>query len=175
MKKTESGQHAGSSHASVLFLTQAAIIAALYVALTLIFQPISYGEVQMRVSEALTILPYFTPAAIPGLFAGCLIANILGGAIIWDIVFGSIATLIGAVFSWLLRKNRWLVPIPTILANTVIVPLVLKFGYGVDLPLWLEALAIFAGESVSCYVFGEILLSALKPVRVAVFGKPTAA
>ncbi|MGI6108100.1 MAG: QueT transporter family protein [Lachnospiraceae bacterium] len=170
MKKNTAAKESGG-RTGVLFLTQAAVIAALYVALTLIFQPISYGEVQLRVSEALTILPFFTPAAIPGLFVGCLIANILGGAIILDIIFGSLATLIGAVFAYLLRKNRWLVPIPTILSNTVIVPLVLKFGYGVDLPLWLEAIAIFAGEFVSCYVFGEILLSALKPVQKAIFQK----
>ena len=79
------------------FMTQAAMIAAIYVVLTYIFAPFSFGEVQVRISEALTILPIFTPAAIPGLFAGCLIGNILGGAILPDIVFGSIATLIGAI------------------------------------------------------------------------------
>ena len=82
---------------NVTFLTQAAMIAAIYVVLTYVFAPFSFGEVQIRISEALTILPLFTPAAIPGLFVGCLVGNILGGAILPDIIFGSIATLIGAI------------------------------------------------------------------------------
>ena len=110
----------------VTFMTQAAMIAAIYVVLTMVFAPISYGEVQLRIAEALTILPFFTPAAIPGLTIGCLIANILGGAILPDIIFGSIATLIGAIFTYALRNcNKFLAPIPPILANTVIVPFVL--------------------------------------------------
>ena len=82
------------------FLTEAAVIGAIYVVLTLLFAPLSYGEIQIRFSEALTILPFFTPAAIPGLFVGCIIANLFGGAIPVDIIFGSIATLIGAVFTY---------------------------------------------------------------------------
>ncbi len=91
---------------STLFLVQAALIGAIYVVLTLVFAPFSYGEVQVRISEALTILPYFTPAAIPGLFVGCIIANILGGCIPVDIIFGSIATLLGAVFTYKLRNSN---------------------------------------------------------------------
>ena len=105
----------------------------------------------------LTILPMFTPAAIPGLFLGCLIANLVGGAIIWDIIFGSIATLIGAVFGYLLRKNRWLVPIPAIIANAVIIQLVLRYGYRINIPLLLLVLYIAIGEIAGCYVLGEIL------------------
>ena len=105
-----------------VFITQGAVIAAIYVVLVIVFDYWSFGPIQFRVAEALTILPYFTPAAIPGLFIGCLIANILGGAVIWDIVFGSIATLIGAVGTYLLRKNKWLAPLPPIIANTIIVP-----------------------------------------------------
>lgn len=142
-------------------ITQGAVIAAIYVVLTMIFAPISFGAMQVRVAEALTILPMFTPAAIPGLFIGCLLANLLGGAVALDVAFGSVATLIGAAGGWLLRKNRWLVPIPAIAANTVIVPLVLKYGYGVDLPLALSAAYIAVGEIVGCYVLGEILCSAL--------------
>ena len=144
------------------FLTEAAIIAAVYVVLTLVFAPISYGEVQVRISEALTILPFFTPAAVPGLFVGCLLANILGGAILPDIIFGSLATLIGAVFSRMLRKNRFLVPIPPIVSNTVIVPFVLRFGYGVNLPIPLMMLTVGIGEIISCGVLGLILLFALE-------------
>ena len=81
------------------FLTEAAVIGAIYVVLTLLFAPLSYGEIQIRFSEALTILPFFTPAAIPGLFVGCIIANLLGGAIPVDIIFGSIAIgFLGCVF-----------------------------------------------------------------------------
>ena len=112
------------------------MIAAIYVVLTYVFAPFSFGEVQVRISEALTILPVFTPAAIPGLFIGCLIGNILGGAILPDIIFGSIATLIGAFFTWKLReKSPYLAPVPPIIANILIVPFVLRYGYGVSLPI----------------------------------------
>ena len=145
----------------VIFIVLSALIAALYVALTLAFAPISFKAVQFRISEALTILPLFTPAAIPGLFIGCAIANFLGGAVILDVVFGSIATLIGAVIGYRLRHNRWLVPIPAVLANTFIIPLVLRFGYGDTMPLLLMMLYIFIGEICGCYILGEILASAL--------------
>ncbi|MBO4862017.1 MAG: QueT transporter family protein [Firmicutes bacterium] len=152
-----------------LELTQGAIIAALYVVLTLVFAPISFGEMQLRVAEALTILPLFTTAAIPGLFVGCVIANMLGGAIIWDVIFGSIATLTGAVFSYMLRENRWLVPIPAILSNTVIVPFVLKYGYGVELPIPLIMLYILIGEIGGCYILGELLATVLMPHKNRLF------
>lgn len=115
---------------NTLFLAQSAMIAAIYVVLTVILAPFSYGEVQVRVSEALTILPVFTPAAIPGLFVGCLISNILGGCILPDIIFGSIATLLGACFTYLLRnRNKFLAPLPPIISNILIVPFVLHYGY----------------------------------------------
>ena len=103
----------------------------------------------------------FTPAAVPGLFVGCLLGNLLAGAVIWDIIFGSLATLIGAVFSYALRSNRWLVPIPAILANAIIIPFVLKYGYGVDMPLILMGLYVGIGEVISCFVLGELFASAL--------------
>ena len=152
-----------------LELAQGAVIAALYVVLTLVFAPISFGEMQLRVAEALTILPLFTTAAIPGLFVGCVIANLLGGAIIWDVIFGSIATLIGAIFSYMLRKNRWLVPIPAILSNTVIVPFILKYGYGVEAPILLLMLYILIGEIGGCYVLGELLATVLMPHKNRLF------
>lgn len=152
------------------FITRSAAIAAVYVVLTLVFAPISYGEVQVRISEALTILPFFTPAAIPGLFIGCLIANITGGAIIWDIIFGSIATLLGAIGTYLLRKNRWLAPIPPILSNTIIVPLVLRFGYGITLPIPLLMVSIAVGEIISCYILGELLLTLLARYQGRILG-----
>lgn len=147
------------SKSTALFLSQGAIIAAMYVALTIIFAPISFGAVQVRIAEALTILPLFTPAAVPGLFIGCLIANGLGGGILLDVIFGSIATLIGAILGYLLRFNRWLVPIPAIASNTVIVPFVLKYGYGIDIPIWMMMIYIAVGEIIGCYLLGELLAS----------------
>lgn len=153
----------------VLFLVQGAAIAAIYVVLTVVFAPFGFGEVQMRVSEALTILPYFTPAAIPGLFVGCIIGNTLGGAIPVDIVFGSLATLIAAVCTYQLRSKRYLAPIPPILINALIVPFVLRFGYGVPLPIPFMMLTVGFGEIISCGVMGMILLFALEKCRGAIF------
>lgn len=144
-------------HSPALRIAQGAAIAAVYVVLTLIFAPISFGEMQVRISEALTILPLFTSAAIPGLFIGCLLGNLLGGAIVWDVIFGSLATLIGAVGGYLLRKNRWLVPLPTVLSNALIVPFVLRYGYGVVLPIPLMMVYVAVGEIISCYGLGELL------------------
>ena len=164
------GTYMKKNRASALQLAQGAAIAALYVVLTLIFAPISFGEMQVRISEALTILPLFTPAAIPGLFIGCVLANLLGGAIVWDVVFGSLATLIGAVGGYLLRKNRWLVPLPAILSNAVIVPFVLRYGYGVALPIPLMMVYVAVGEIISCYVLGELLCTVLLRHK-NIFGK----
>lgn len=152
-----------------LELAQGGIIAALYVALTLLFAPISFGEMQLRVAEAMTILPLFTSAAVPGLFIGCLLGNLLGGAVILDVVFGSLATLIGAYLGRKLRNNRWLVPIPAILANTLIIPFVLKYGYGLDLPILLEMVYVFIGEVGGCYVLGELLATVLMPHKHTLF------
>ena len=151
-----------NKRSSALWIAQSAAIAALYVVLTLIFAPISFGEMQVRISEALTILPLFTPAAIPGLFVGCVLGNLLGGAIPLDVIFGSLATLIGAVGGYLLRKNRWLVPLPTVLSNTIIVPFVLRYGYGVELPVVLMMDYVAVGEIISCYGLGELLATVLQ-------------
>ena len=137
----------------VVFTTQAAMIAAIYVVLTVVFAPFSFGSVQVRIAEALTILPAFTPAAIPGLFVGCLIGNILGGAMFPDIIFGTLATLIGAVFTYILRnQNKFLAPLPPIVTNTVIIPYVLRFAYGEAIPIPLLMLSIGIGEVISCGV-----------------------
>ena len=154
----------------VLFITQAAMIAAIYVVLTIVFSAISFGEVQIRISEALTILPMFTPAAVPGLFIGCLIANLMGGAIVLDVVFGSIATLLGAVGSCLLRKHKYLVPIPPIVMNALIVPFVLRYGYGVALPIPLMMLTVGLGEVISCGLLGYALMFVLNKVKHVIFG-----
>ena len=156
---------------STLFLVQAALIAAVYVVLTLVFAPFSYGEIQVRISEALTILPFFTPAAIPGLFVGCILANLLGGAIPLDIAFGSIATLIGAVGSYALRKSKVLVCVPPILANTIIVPWVLRFAYGSEDLIPFMMLTVGIGEVLAIGVLGSILLAALNRYKTMLFGK----
>ena len=153
----------------VLFIVQAAAIAAIYVVLTVLFAPIGFGEIQVRIAEALTVLPYFTPAAVPGLFVGCIIGNFLGGAIPVDIVCGSLATLIGAVLSYLFRKHKFLVPLPPIVANTLVVPFVLFYGYGVNLPIPFMMLTVGVGEIVSCGVIGIFLLLALDRYKGVLF------
>lgn len=152
------------------FMTHAAMIAAIYVVLTYIFAPFSFGDVQVRIAESLTILPVFTPAAIPGLFIGCLIGNILGGAILPDIIFGSLATLIGAVFTYLLRKkSQFICVLPPIISNMIIVPLVLKYAYGINLPIAFLMFTIGIGEVISCGVLGLILYYALRKYRKVIF------
>jgi len=154
----------------VLFMTQAAMIAAIYVVLCVVFAPISYGEVQVRIAEALTVLPFFTPAAVPGLFIGCIIANIIGGSIAVDVVFGSLATLIGAVGTYLLRKkSRYLASVPPIVANVLIVPFVLRYGYGVPLPIPFMMGTVGIGEIVSCGIMGQILIAVLERYKTAIF------
>ena len=154
----------------VQFLVQAAMIGAIYVVLTILFQPFSFGQVQVRIAEALTILPVFTPAAIPGLFVGCLIGNILGGSILPDIILGSLATLIGAVFTYLLRKQtKFLAVLPPIISNTIIVPLVLRYAYGILLPLPFMMLTVGIGEIISCGILGWIVHSSLQKYQYKIF------
>ena len=154
----------------VQFIVEAAAIAAIYVVLTVVFSAISFGEVQLRFSEALTILPYFTPAAIPGLFVGCLISNILGGCVLPDIIFGSLATLIGAVGTYMLRRqNKFLAPLPPIIANVLIVPFVLRYAYQVPLPIPFMMLTVGIGEVISCGVLGMVLHTALNKYRHTIF------
>ena len=151
-------------------LAQGAVIAALYVALTIVFAPISFREVQVRIAEALTILPLFSGAAVPGLFIGCLLANFIGSAAVPDIIFGSLATLIGAIGTRMLRnKKPVLGTIPPILSNTVIIPFVLRYAYSVELPIPILMLSLFIGEVLSCGVLGMILYYALNRRRKAIF------
>jgi len=157
---------------NALFITHAAVIAALYVVLTYFatMLGLSNGAIQIRFSEALTILPYFTPAAIPGLFVGCIISNLLAGAVIWDIVFGSIATLLGAIFTYLLRKkSKYLSPLPPILSNTIIIPFVLTYAYGVPDGLPFLMLTVGVGEVISCGLLGILLLRLLERYKNHIF------
>ena len=156
---------------NIQFLTQAAMIAAIYVVLTFVANAFGLANyaVQVRFSEALTILPIFTPAGIPGLFIGCLISNILTGCAIPDIIFGSLATLIGAFGTRALKSNRFLAVLPPIAANAIIVPLILKYAYGLE-PLWFSFLTVTAGEIISCGVLGLLLAFALNKYRKHIFG-----
>lgn len=152
-----------------LFITQAALIAALYVVLIYAFQPISFSNIQIRIAEALTILPFFTPAAIPGITIGCLLGNLLTGSDMLDVIFGSLATLIGAVGSYSLRKHKFLVPLPPILANTIIVPWVLRYAYGLALPIPFMMLTVGIGEILSCGILGMFLLFGLDKYKGTIF------
>lgn len=153
----------------VLLLTQAALIAAIYVVLCIVFEPMSYGGIQARIAEALVILPYFTPAAIPGLFIGCLLSNLIGGCILLDVVFGSLATLIGAIGTWYLRKHKVLLLLPPIIANIIIVPFVLRFGYGEPLPIPVLMLTVGIGEIFAVGVLGSIFLRVLDRYKRVIF------
>ena len=153
----------------LVFICQAAVIAALYVVLTYVFSAFASGVIQVRVSEALTILPAFTPAAIPGLVIGCLLSNTLTGCVLLDIIFGSVATLIGALGSYALRRHTWLVPIPPIVSNMIIVPCVLRYAYGATDAFPFMIATVGAGEIISCYLLGMILYGALKKVNHTLF------
>lgn len=148
----------------IVNVSVAAIIAALYVVLTYLASAIGLASfaVQVRFSEALTILPIFTPAAIPGLFAGCVLANILTGCALWDIVFGSLATLLGALGTYFLKKHKIFATLPPIIANTVIVPVVLLNVYNLEGTYWFFALTVCLGEIISCGVLGTVLRKSLE-------------
>lgn len=156
---------------NVLFITQAALIAALYVVLTLIANSLGLANyaVQVRFSEALTILPFFTPAAIPGLFIGCILSNALTGCMLLDIIFGSLATLLGGIGTYLLRKNKWLAPIPPILSNTIIVPFVLAYVYHLEGTIPFFMLTVGIGEVISCGILGLFLLNILQKYKKFIF------
>ena len=154
----------------VLYLTQAAVIAALYVVLCEIFAPISFKNIQVRIAEGLTILPFFTPAAIPGLFVGCVLGNLLGGAVAPDIIFGSLATLAGAFFTWKLRHaHPFLYPVPPILANVLVGPFVLRYAYGAEEAIPFLMLTVGIGEVLSCGVLGLLLYYALRGKKDRIF------
>ena len=155
----------------VRFMTQAAMIAAIYVVLTIFISAfnLASGAIQIRISEALTILPAFTPAAIPGLFIGCLISNLITGAMLPDIIFGSLATLLGALGSYFVRKWKWAVPVPPILSNMIIIPFVLAYAYHIPGGIPYFMLTIGIGEVLSCGVLGMILYGTIAKYRNVLF------
>ena len=143
-------------------LVRGAIIAAIYTALTLLFAPISYGEVQIRIAESLTLLPVLLPEAVPALAVGCLLANILGGCTILDIVFGTLATLLAAICARRLRHHIRAASVMPVLFNGVIVGAVVHFAYAPVIPLPLCMIFVAAGEAVACCVLGPIVLKMLR-------------
>ncbi len=140
------------------FISRTAIIAALYAALTVAFAFMSYGPIQIRISEALTVLPFISIAAIPGLALGCLVANLFSPVGLPDIIFGSLGTLIAAGFTYLISKTKkpFLAPLPPIIVNSLGVSLYLHFFY--NLPYWLNVLYVLTGEVIACYLLGYPLL-----------------
>lgn len=147
-------------------MVQGAVIAAIYAVLTLLLMPISYGVMQVRVAEALCILPVFTPAAVPGLFVGCFIANVLGPNGIVDTVLGSLATLGGAFLTYKLRSRFGLALLPPVIINGLVIGTMLFYVYVVPLPLWSCILWVALGEALACYGLGLPLYSYLKQRKI---------
>ena len=168
-----------STKKTVLYLAQAGLIAALYVVLTAIANSLGLANyaIQLRFSEALCVLPMFTPAAIPGLFIGCLISNLIGGCIWQDVVFGSLATLLAAVGVYLIGKcigtrpklGAVLAGLPAVVANTLIVPPILKFAYGFPGSVWYFYLTVCIGEMISAWLLGALVYAALYKRREKIF------
>ncbi len=139
-------------------MAQVGVIGSLYAALTIVLAPISYGPIQVRISEALTVLPYVTPAAIPGLFIGCVVANLFGGLGLPDVVGGSLCTLLAAFLTYLVSKTRRpiLAPVPPIMVNALGVSLYLHLLF--QLPYWVTVAYITVGEIGACFILGYPLL-----------------
>ena len=154
-------------------MTEAALIAAMYIALTLLSNAfgLASGPIQVRLSEALTVLPFFLPAAVPGLCIGCLLSNLLTGCALWDVVFGTAATLLAAFGTRLIGRtgHKWPAVLPPILCNTLVIPFVLQYVYGTEKALPFLLLTVFAGEFLSAGVLGLVLLFGLE--RVGLFKK----
>ena len=161
-----------SENKGIVYFTQSAMIAAVYVVFTIFIASfnLASGAIQIRISEAMTVLPAFTNAAVPGLFVGCLMANIITGCAPFDVVFGSIATLIGALGTYALRKkHRILASVPPIVSNVIIIPFVLRYVYNIPGSIPFFMLTVGAGEVVSCGILGQILYHALVPLRERLF------
>jgi len=154
-----------SKKEKITYLTYASMIAALYVILTWMSEilGLAYLTPQIRLGEALCVLVWFTPAAVPGLFVGCIISNLTMGCVIWDVIFGSLATLIGAFFGSKM-KRKWLVPLPTVMSNSLVVPFIILYCYmdRVSIELYtVTAIGVLIGEIASAYVIGLLLLYAM--------------
>lgn len=154
-----------------LRIVSGAAIAAVYVVLTVLAASVNLasGAIQVRFSEALTVLPFFTPTAVPGLAVGCLLSNILTGCALPDIIFGTLATLLGALGTRMLKGHRFLCTLPPVIANTLIVPFVLTYAYQIPGGIPYLMLTVGIGEVIACMILGQILLTALMPVAEGIF------
>ena len=151
-------------------MTESALSAAVYVALVLLFKPISFGAIQFRIAEALCVLPFFSLSAVPGLALGCLLGNFFSGAAMPDGIFGTFATLLAAILSYKLRTvSKWLVCLPPILANAIIVPFVLQYAYGVTDGYFFLFATVGIGEILAVGVLGNVLLLALEGKKELIF------
>ena len=147
-------------------ITRGALIAALYVALVFVFQPISFGAVQFRVAEALTLLPFLWIEAVPGLFVGCLIANMFGGLGPWDVFLGSGATLIAAWFSYA-SPRLFLAALAPVIVNGIIVGSYLTLIVGLPMPFYFSIAYVAAGEAMACFALGIPLVKLLERTGLA--------
>lgn len=155
-------------HFNTKFLVQSAIIAAMYTVITLLLAPVSYGPIQVRVAEALTVLPFFTGAAVPGLFVGCLISNMMGGYGLLDIVLGSVATLVAALITYKI-KRKWLAPLPSVVVNGLVIGVMLSFL--THTPMYLAILTVALGQLIACYGLGYPLLRVLEKHKDKFFSR----
>ena len=153
-------------------LARGAIIAAVYALLTIFLAPISSGLIQCRVAEAMSVLPFFTFSAVPGLFIGCVLANLLTGAPAYDVLFGSLATLIAAYITYLLRRRapRWLAPLPSVVVNALVVGALLVYVYDVGVGYWVAAGYVAVGQAIACFALGLPLMSLLERYHDKLFG-----
>ena len=153
-------------------LIQMLVIAAVYVAITVIENAtvgMTKDIIQVRISEALTVLPYFTPAAIPGLFIGCIASNYLVGCHVYDIIFGSLATLVGAIGTYMLRKQKFLAPVPPVVVNMIAIPILFTYVYRYEDSFWYYVATIGIGEAIACGVLGIALMLGLEDHKDKLF------
>ncbi len=154
-------------------LAQGAIIAAVYALLTIFLAPISSGLIQCRVSEAMSVLPYFTFSAVPGLFIGCILANLLMGAPIYDVLFGSLATLLAAFITYRMRNrvSKYLAPLPSVVVNALVIGWLLVSVYKVGVSFWIAAGYVAIGQAIACFALGIPLMTLLERFRGKLFGE----
>jgi uncharacterized membrane protein len=142
------------------------IVAALYTAFTLVFAPISFSQIQFRISEVLTLLPVLSRASVPGLFVGCLLSNLITGQPWQDVVFGSLATLLAAVLTRMFRNRLWLAALMPVVVNGVVIGLMLYFVYG--LHPYISFLTVGAGQALVCYLLGVPLVKVMESRKIQV-------
>lgn len=153
---------------TIIYVAVGGLTASFYMVLTFISAVLglSSGFIQFRISEALCILPMYSVAAILGLTIGCLLSNLLVGGFIWDVVFGSLATFLGAVGTYMLRKHRWIAPICPVIANATIIPLILVHVYGIQQAYWVIVVSITISEFLCAYVFGQFFIEIIRRNKI---------